>query len=535
MEKFFNTAGPNKPDLNYQVPPLERWDLDDILALIGRQRYFVLHAPRQTGKTTCLLALMDYLNQQGDYACVYANIETAQVARNNIASGMQAIVAAIADSAELYLGQSIIDTSITEYVARQGETSALKKLLGHWSQKSTKPLVLFLDEVDALVGDTLISLLRQLRAGYNQRPQAFPHSVILCGVRDVRDYRIQSSQEGIITGGSAFNIKSESLRLGNFSKDDIQALYSQHSEHTGQRFEAGCVDYIYQQTGGQPWLVNALGYQACYRSKAKRDRSLIITLTDLAEAREVLIESRAVHLDQLADKLQEPRVQSIVGPILASGEIDLEVLPSDDLQYLLDLGLVTREGRRVAIANPIYREVIPRTLNINMQYNIAARVQSEWYIGADGSLDMHKLLANFQQFFRETSESWIERFHYKESGPQLILQAFLQRVVNGGGRIEREYGLGRGRTDLLVQWPLDSEQGFLGPVQRIVIELKIQHKSLETTIAAGLEQIYDYNQRVGSEQAHLIIFNRDPDTPWEQKCFQRTTSHQDLAIDVWGM
>ena len=141
MEKFFNTAGPNKPDLNYQVPPLERWDLDDILALIGRQRYFVLHAPRQTGKTTCLLALMDYLNQQGDYACVYANIETAQVARNNIASGMQAIVAAIADSAELYLGQSIIDTSITEYVARQGETSALKKLLGHWSQKNTKPLV----------------------------------------------------------------------------------------------------------------------------------------------------------------------------------------------------------------------------------------------------------------------------------------------------------------------------------------------------------------------------------------------------------
>ena len=532
MEKFFNTAGPNKPDLNYQVPPLERWDLDDILALIGRQRYFVLHAPRQTGKTTCLLALMDYLNQQGDYACVYANIETAQVARNNIASGMQAIVAAIADSAELYLGQSIIDTSITEYVARQGETSALKKLLGHWSQKSTKPLVLFLDEVDALVGDTLISLLRQLRAGYNQRPQAFPHSVILCGVRDVRDYRIQSSQEGIITGGSAFNIKSESLRLGNFSKDDIQALYSQHSEHTGQRFEAGCVDYIYQQTGGQPWLVNALGYQACYRSKAKRDRSLTISLVDLAEAREVLIEGRAVHLDQLADKLQEPRVHRVIAEILASGEQQLGDIANDDQQYLADLGLITIKPR-LAISNPIYREIIPRTLSWMQQTRLT--YETEWYVKDNGSLDMVKLLSDFQQFFRENSESWIQRFDYQEAGPQLLLQAFLQRVINGGGRIEREYGLGRGRTDLLVQWPLDSEQGFLGPVQKIVIELKIQHKSLETTIAAGLEQTHAYNQRVGSEQAHLIIFNRDPDTPWEQKCFQRTTSHQDLAIDVWGM
>ena len=532
MEKFFNTAGPNKPDLNYQVPPLERWDLDDILALIGRQRYFVLHAPRQTGKTTCLLALMDYLNQQGDYACVYANIETAQVARNNIASGMQAIVAAIADSAELYLGQSIIDTSITEYVARQGETSALKKLLGHWSQKSTKPLVLFLDEVDALVGDTLISLLRQLRAGYNQRPQAFPHSVILCGVRDVRDYRIQSSQEGIITGGSAFNIKATSLRLGNFSKDDIQALYSQHSEHTGQRFEAGCVDYIYQQTGGQPWLVNALGYQVCYESKTKRDRSLTISLVDLAEAREVLIESRAVHLDQLADKLQEPRVHRVIAEILASGEQQIGDIADDDQQYLADLGLITIKPR-LAISNPIYREIIPRTLSWMQQTRLT--YETEWYVMDNGSLDMAKLLSDFQQFFRENSESWIQRFDYQEAGPQLLLQAFLQRVINGGGRIEREYGLGRGRTDLLVQWPLDPEQGFLGPVQKIVIELKIQHKSLETTIAAGLEQIYDYNQRVGSEQAHLIIFNRDPDTPWEQKCFQRTTSHQDLAIDVWGM
>lgn len=81
--------------------------------------------------------------------------------------------------------------------------------------------MLLLDEVDALVGDTLISLLRQLRAGYTQRPAAFPQTIILCGVRDLRDYRIHASSESEpVTGGSAFNIKAESLRLGDFNAND---------------------------------------------------------------------------------------------------------------------------------------------------------------------------------------------------------------------------------------------------------------------------------------------------------------------------
>lgn len=86
MERFFNTAGPQKVDINYSIEPLSRFDLDEILTLINRQRYFVLHAPRQTGKTSCMLALRDYLNKQGDYICVYANVEGGQAARNDIKS-----------------------------------------------------------------------------------------------------------------------------------------------------------------------------------------------------------------------------------------------------------------------------------------------------------------------------------------------------------------------------------------------------------------------------------------------------------------
>ena len=532
MEKFFNTEGPQQSDLHYTLRPLQRWDLAGIKDLIEQRKYFVLHAPRQTGKTTCMLALMEHLNAEGKYQALYTNIEHVQPLRSNIDAAMATIIESIAATARLYLKDNSLAQLVKEIKGSSSSGRMLLEFLQRYSEQSPKPIVLFLDEVDALIGDTLISLLRQLRAGYNQRPRTFPISIILCGVRDVRDYRIHSAQEGIITGGSAFNIKAESLRLGYFDQDDVDSLYAQHTEHTGQRFEAGCTDYIYQQSGGQPWLVNALGYQACYRSKAKRDRSLPITLTDLAAAREALIESRAVHLDQLADKLRERRVHRVIAEILASGDQQPSAIADDDQQYLEDLGLITIKPQ-LAIANPIYREIIPRTLSWMQQTRLT--YETEWYVNPDGSLNMTKLLTDFQQFFRENSESWIQRFDYQEAGPQLLLQAFLQRVVNGGGRIEREYGLGRSRTDLLVQWPLDKNQGFLGPVQKVVIELKIQHKSLEATIAAGLPQTYEYNQRVGGQEAHLIIFNRDPSTPWEEKCFQRDEYYQGLKISVWGM
>ncbi len=75
--KFFNTEGPVRSEMHYVLPPLERWDLDEVLRMIAQQKYFLLHAPRQTGKTSCLLALMERLNREGQYLAVYANLETA--------------------------------------------------------------------------------------------------------------------------------------------------------------------------------------------------------------------------------------------------------------------------------------------------------------------------------------------------------------------------------------------------------------------------------------------------------------------------
>ena len=527
--RFFNTEGPVDCARHYCLPPLERLDMPEVLLLIEQQKYFLLHAPRQTGKTTCLLALAESLNREGRYRAVYANIEAAQAYREQVDKGMTVVVEQISRGARDQIGDTQATALAENVLARSSGATAVEEFLTRWCESAAQPTVLLLDEVDALVGDTLIALLRQLRAGYPKRPSAFPQTVILCGVRDLQDYRIQSSSEkAVITGGSAFNIKAESLRLGDFNRCETEALLHEHTLETGQPFTAGALDLVWLLSGGQPWLANALAYTACFRTPEGRDRSQPIDGNQIERAKESLIARRVTHLDQLADKLKEPRVRRVVEPMLRGEELD-EAATRDDITYVIDLGLVRRGAYGPQIANPIYREVIPRELTLIAQLNLEAQQRPAWYIRSDGQIDLPKLLAAFQQFFREHSESWVERFDYKEAGPQLLMQAFLQRIVNGGGRVEREYGLGRGRTDLLIVW------NYPGGVQRAVIELKVLRKALEHTLAEGLAQTWEYADRCGAEEAHLVIFDRRPGRTWEERIWQRTEEHHGRVITVWGM
>ena len=535
--RFFNTAGPIRPDDHYCIPPLQRLDLPMVLTLIRQKKYFVLHAPRQTGKTSALLALRDLLNSgaEGSYRCVYANVEGAQAMRENLEPAMCAILGELASRARTTLKDDFLSEVWPGILAERRPGGALGEALAHWAEADETPLVLLIDEIDSLVGDTLLAVLRQLRAGYDRRPAGFPQSIILCGLRDVRDYRIQSTTEqAIIAGGSAFNVKAKSLRLGDFSEHETQALLKQHTEETGQAFTRRALRAVWAQTQGQPWLVNALADEACsHRPVSGNDHP--ITRHDILEAQERLILQRETHLDQLADKLQEERVQRVVEPLLSGG--DERAFSSRDLEYVRDLGLIAKDPP-LRIANPIYAEVVPRELTAATQEGFVE--DAAWFVNTDGSLDMAKLLAAFQAFFREHSEHWVERFSYREAGPQLLLQAFLQRIVNSGGRIEREYGLGRGRTDLLILWPQtlggeNAPDAEAGAMIKTVVECKILHKSLNSSIEQGLEQTASYMDRSGAESGHLVIFDRDPNKSWQNKIFHRTEPATGTEIHVWGM
>ncbi|MCP4150133.1 MAG: ATP-binding protein, partial [bacterium] len=244
---------------------------------------------------------MAYLNEKGEYTCLHINVEKAQAARENVKEAMKAILDTLAERAFDYLGDSFVKENWRRVLAESGEYAAMQNVLKLWAKNNKLPIVLLIDEIDSLVGDTLISLLRQLRSGYEDRPAMFPQTVVLCGIRDVRDYRIHSAKEKtIITGGSAFNIKAKSLRMEGFDAGEIKELYRQHTTETGQDFQEGVFPLVWELTAGQPWLVNALAYETCFELKAGRERGNPISTDMINRAAENLILRRETHLDQLA-------------------------------------------------------------------------------------------------------------------------------------------------------------------------------------------------------------------------------------------
>ena len=520
--RFFNTAGPIQPESHFHIPPLERLGRAAVFELIEQARYFVLHAPRQTGKTTTLRALRDELNVSKRYRAVYVNVEEAQIARDDVTMAMKSILSLLASESNYVLNDPFVNNVWLETLERVGPSAVLREVLANWCVSDPRPVVLMIDEIDAMVGDSLISVLRQLRAGYTERPTRFPQSVILCGIRDVRDYRIHSSRDNeIITGGSAFNIKVESLRLGDFSETETRTLLLQHTEETGQTWSEGALDEVWRVTMGQPWLVNSVARETL---KKINNRSEIINHDDILEATEILIRRRDTHLDQLADKLKEDRVKRVIEPLVssdaASGDID-----SDDVQYVRDLGLIAQDAP-IRVANPIYQEVIPRELIKDTDAFIVH--EPAWFL-QNGKLMMNDLMKSFQEFFRENSEHWVKRYDYQEAGAQLMLMAFLQRIVNAGGRVQREYGLGHMRTDLLVTIGEGKNQ------QKEVIECKMRRNGLGRTIKEGLFQINAYMERCGVDEGHLVIFDRSEKRSWDEKIMRDTKTVGHRQVKIWGM
>ncbi len=486
--KKFNTAGSCIPSDHYMVSITPQFK--NIKTLIDDKSYFILHAPRQTGKTTLMLQLMEKLNQESEYIALYVNIEVGQAWRNNIIELNQTIINEFRIKAKIYLAKEYQPSA--DCFENIGNEFSL--FLTNWCLELPKPLVVFMDEVDALIGDGLISVLRQLRSGYSQRPKAFPHAMCLIGLRDIRDYRIYSdSSQRYIIGGSAFNIKEKSIRLPDFTYEQVKELYAQHTEATNQQFTTPALQRIFELTQGQPWLVNALGRELCFDDYAISWEKTV-TKEDVNNAAEILIKRRDSHLDQLADKLTEPRVERIIQSILIGEEIDNTNI-NEDQQYLIDLGLIRAGKQALEIANPIYREVIPRELTSYRQNMLAQ--ESLWYVKADGKLDIKKVLDAYIKFYKEHSELVTKRKTYTEAAHHLLFMAWLQRIVNGGGYITREYAAGLKRLDLCIDFA----------DERFAFELKLSSKR---AFSEGKTQLVNYLQRLSLDSGWLIIFSRKP-------------------------
>ena len=289
--------------------------------------------------------------------------------------------------------------------------------------------MIFLDEIDALQDEALIAVLRQIRDGYPRRPDAFPWSLALVGLRDVRDGRLASGGAPESPHSSSpFNIKVDSLTLRNFTREEVAALYAQHTGETGQVFTPEAVDRAFDLTQGQPWLVNALGASSSrWSSPVPHGPSPPKTWRPRARSSSG---ARTRTSTAWSSGCASRGCAQVIEPMLA-GE-PLGDVPDDDRRFVQDLGLVRRDpDGGLVVANPIYREVIVRALVAGTQDSLP-RITPTW-LRPDGRLDHDRLLGAFLAFWREHGEPLLGSAPYHEIAPHLVLMAFLHRVVNGMG------------------------------------------------------------------------------------------------------
>ncbi len=520
MRPSFNTAGPCVPGEHYMLPPGDR--VKRALELVDDGKYFSLIAGHQSGKTTCLQWMADFYNAGDRLRAVWVDLETARDTPD-LAVAMPVVLDKLLSSTERTLPGLTEGVEVDALLKVPG--TALLHVVQALAGRCSLPLVLLFDEADGLVGATMVSFLSQLRDGYLDRSKApFAYGVALVGRRAVRDYSLSTEERravALVGSSSPFNVNAEVASVELFTPSEVEGLLGQHTARTGQRFEADASARVFELSQGQPWLVNAMADYAVDR--LLRDRALAVTRDHIDAAKEAIILERRTHLDALVARLREERVRRILDPMVAGARLSPEVL-DDDLEYARGLGLVRIVEGRVEIANPIYREVVPRALSYVQQVSLYQK--TEWYVGSDGALDVPKLMAAWQTFWRKDGHLAAEGFAYRESGPHLMLMAFLQRIVNGGGRVEREYALGKGALDLLVEW-----EGGAG-LQRVPIEVKLR-RDTETEDEA-LEQVRGYLESLGLREGWLVVFDLRATTPWSERLFTRERAVGGCAVRVVG-
>nr|WP_199307124.1 ATP-binding protein [Alkalinema sp. FACHB-956] len=495
------------------LPPIVR--LPNLVRLIEQANYFVIHAPRQTGKSTAMLALAEQLTAAGKFTAVMVSAEVGQPFSQDTDKAERAILGSWRRAAEDRLPEELHPPAWPQADPGQRIQAALRA----WAKASPRPLVILIDEIDALRDQALLSMLRQLRDGFPDRPKNFPQSIGLIGLRDVRDYKISNGGRDHLQTSSPFNIKVGSFTLRNFNPAEVAELYAQHTVATGQIFTPEAIQLAFDLTQGQPWLVNALAKEIV--EVIAPDPATAITIEHLQIAKETLIRRKDTHLDSLAERLREERVRVILEPIMAGQELALT--HDDDRDFLVDLGLLRREDQGgLVIANPIYQEILPRVLAQGAQDSLP-KISPTW-LTTTGELNLDALREAFMAFWLQHGEPLLNSAAYHEIAPHLVLMAFLHRVVNGGGTLEREYAIGRDRMDLCLRY---------GAVV-LGIEIKVQRDDGRDQLARGLTQIEGYLARLGLEFGWLVIFDRRKEVlPIEQRLRseeQRTESGRVITV-----
>ena len=484
--RSFNTTGPCDPEFHHLIPPLER--AATARPLIRRRNYLAVSGPRQSGKTSLLKALVDAINTDGWARAVLLSCEAA---------GQRQRVTETGDAERLLLESWHAGlTDAFRDVAWDAPSTFLSlapggrigRALATWTFNSDRPLVVVIDEVDTLARAPFVSMLAQIRASFERRGRTFPVSIVLAGMRSLRDHDVAIGGDG---SGSPFNIV-EYVNVGNFTRDEVTRLYAQHTAATGQRFTDAAVELAWEQARGQPLLVNVLAKLAV--TQLVTDPSTAVEASHIEEAIRLFEASNPMHLTSLAKRLGEDRVMSVVAPVVAG---DAPRAAMDDVRYALELGLVERGADgRLRPANPIDARAPLKMVTESERETLPG--WSPAWLDADGRIDPTRLRESFLAFWARHRDMMKESIKYPEAVAHFGLMTYLDRVANGGGRVDREFAVGRGRLDILLV------HGDL----KLPVEVKVHRDDGGEPTREGLEQLDRYCEGLRVDTGWLVIFDQ---------------------------
>lgn len=505
MKRYFNTEGQCDPKMHYMVHLDER--LDKIKQqYVDREKYFVINRGRQYGKTTTLMALAQYL--KSDYMVI--SMDFQMMSSDNFENEKSFVCAFVHYFTEVAVKEQreTADEDLWELMEPQSTVyDNLNTMFGFFSrvcERSTKPVVLIIDEVDnASNYQVFLDFLALLRGYYLDRKNKPTFwSVILAGVYDIKNLKMKMRPENEHQYGSPWNIAASFDIDMTFSVKQIEEMLCVYEaeRHTGMDalLVAQC---IYEYTSGYPYLVSAickLMDETICESETFEDASAIWTREGVAEAVKLLLYEQLPLFQSMMHQLSDhPDLKRMLHAILFQGKRVTFNPDHPVIQLAAMFGYIVNKERCVQVANRIfemrlYNFFLSEEELTNAMYDDAQGNRS-WFLDRN-RLDMKRILERFVVHFTDIYGKRDEKF-VEEYGRKFFL-LYLKPIINGTGNyyIEAQTRDAR-RTDVIVD--------YLG--EQFIVELKIWRGNEYDE--RGKEQLAQYLDDYHQKKGYLLSFN----------------------------
>ena len=490
-KRYFEKSGVVDPGASYYVPlkNVTNMDNQDIKTMVDLGRYFSIFAPRQSGKTTFFEGFCHELEKETTYMAIllsfqdYKNLNSQRFYQLIQKDLYRQLVNRLADvdCPRLDAVKAYLDThNISDHTCFRELFEELNRMI------KLKKIVIFIDEFDGIPIDELenfLTTLRELYQRYKKRTVKDLYSVGIVGIRNITKL--------IVGGVSPFNI-ADQVKLPPFTLKNVRDLYAQYTKETNQPFTEDAVKKVFNETAGQPWLVNRIG--TILTINIKPETTAPITEEDVEKAIDILLYEENSHFDNITEKAKQYKETFI--DIVFDG---VEYIPGDDEQsLLLTHGLIKAEGKNIKVSNPIYKKRFTKTFF--RESGAIVDVSVKGYFRPDGLLNMGAVLSDFEEYIIQIGVSAFYKSQkpYERTG-QFLLTAWLYQFVEGKkGELRYEVPSGLGRMDILLIY-----RGH-----KYIIETKINRSHGNRALNKAIDQLCSkYLLTERANEGYVVVFD----------------------------